>query len=881
MNAAGAAASVSRGGWTSDGGIRYGCGVSLPVFEIEEELRAAVAESGARVLLKAPTGSGKSTAVPGMLRDAGLEGRILVIEPRRMAARLLAGWVARQRGGVVGGEVGYAVRFDARYGRESRLIYLTDGLFQRWLQDDPQLEGVSAVVFDEFHERRLAVDVALGRCLELQERARPDLRVVVMSATLETAGLAEFLEPATLLEAGGRSYPVEIHYRPSPPDGRRGGPPREVAVWDRMAAVCREALADPECGDVLCFLPGTHEIRRTVSLLEQSGWARGRDVLPLYGGLSPAAQEAAVGPSARAKIIVSTNVAETSLTIEGVRTVIDSGLARVSGFDSRRGIGTLLVEKISRAAAEQRAGRAGRTAAGRCFRLWSEAEHARRPAFETPEVRRVDLAETVLLLKASGVDEVAEFRWLDAPEPGALKRAGELLLGLGALDRAGRLSDEGRAMAELPLEPRFARLMLAGVGHDCVAEMAFACAVMEGEGLWAKGRGVGGRGEFVADDDFSDLQADWRGFDTAEGMGFDPRRVASLGIHGRGGRELAKGYERLLKLARRRGWRVAEVDFSARREAVGKALLAGFGDRLAVRNGEATLACRVVGGRRGRLDERSAARSAEAFVASEMTEVEGRELVVQLRHATAVEVAWLRELFPGDLVDRDGVAWDERRRRAVARRELRFRDLVLESRDSDREVNLDAAAELLAERVLAGELVLKKWDAAVEQWCARLACLGAWMPELELPDWGEEDRAAAVAQVCHGAVSYKEIKEAPVWPVLKDWLSAAQSAALDAYAPERVRLANGREAKVVYEAGKDPEIGLMVRDLFGVWQTPTVADGRMPLLVKVLAPNRRPWQMTRDLASFWSGGYAQMRKDLAGRYPKHPWPEDPREAARG
>ncbi|BCX50318.1 ATP-dependent helicase HrpB [Haloferula helveola] len=846
----------------------------LPVFEIEDDLKAA-AGPGGRVLLKAPTGSGKSTAVPGMLLEAGIEGRVLVIEPRRMAARMLAGWVARQRGGGVGGEVGYAVRFDARYGRDTRVIYLTDGVFQRWLQDDPELKGVSAVVFDEFHERRVAVDVALGRCLDLQETLRPDLRVIVMSATLETRGLSEFLEPVTILEAGGRTYPVDIRYKASPAaSGRRGGPARETPVWERVAAACRDAITDPECGDVLCFLPGAHEIRRTLSQIENSTWSGGWSVLPLYSGLPPAAQEAAVAPGKGRKIIVSTNVAETSLTIEGVRTVIDAGLARIASFDPRRGIGTLMIEKISRAAADQRAGRAGRTAPGRCIRLWSEAEHARRAAFETPEVHRVDLAEVSLLLKSAGVEDVGGFRWLEAPQAEGLARADALLHDLGAVDENGALTEEGRAMAGLPLEPRFARLMLAGVEEGCVAEMAFVSAAVQGESIWA-GRGDGMR-DFVADDDFTDFQAEWRGFESAVAMGFDPKRVSQIGVHGRAARELSRGFERLEKLALRRGWPFEAVDFEGRKDAVGRAMLAGFSDQLGVRAGSATLACRLVGKRKAKLDDRSAARNASAFVATEITEVEGRDVTVHLRRGTAVELEWLRDLFPDDLHDTDGAAWDEVRRCVVARKELRFRDLVLASKDSDHEVNLDAAAELLAARVLSGELVLKKWDASVDQWCARLASLSKWMPELELPGWGDEDRQAAVAQICHGAVRYKEIKEAPVWPVLKDWLSAPQRAALDAFAPERIKLANGRDAKITYASDGEPSIGLMVRDLFGVWETPTVANGHVPLVVQVQAPNRRPWQVTKDLKSFWASGYTQMRKDLAGRYPKHPWPEDPK-----
>lgn len=851
-------------------------GVDLPVFEIEGALRAAVAGERARVLLKAPTGSGKSTAVPGMLVDAGISGRILVIEPRRMAARLLAGWVARLRRATMGKEVGYAVRFDTKYGPDSRIIYLTDGVFQRWLQDDPELSGVGAVVFDEFHERRLTVDVALARCLDLQENGRPELRVVVMSATLETAGLADYLAPAVALEAGGRLHPVEVVYRGERVAAGRNDFRGPTPVWERMVSVCREAAALEDAGNILMFLPGTHEIRRTIELLEESGVARGWDLFPLYSALSPAAQEAAISPGTRRKIIVATNVAETSLTIEGVRTVIDSGLARTASFEPRRGINTLLITKISRAAAEQRAGRAGRTAAGRAFRLWSQADHARRAEFELPEVHRVDLAEAVLLLKAAGVAELRDFRWFDAPLEASLARAERLLHDLGALELSGKLTDEGRKMASLPLEPRFSRLLLAGHEQGCVAEMAFIAAAVQGEGIFARKPGQVGRRDFIMAEDDSDFAGEWRAFESAVAMDFDGRRCGQVGVDGRGAREVAQGLDRLAALVRRFGWDWREVDFKAQREAVGKAMLAAFSDQLAIRMSEGTLVCKLVAKRKGRLDEESCVKNAPAFVAAEITEVEAREVITHLRRATAVQVEWLAELFPEDLTVTDGVAWDETRRRVVTRKETRFRDLVLEARESDHGVNLDAAAEILAARVLGGELVLKSWDDSVAQWTARLASLGQWMPELGMPGWSEADRADAVAQICHGAVSYKEIKETEVWPVLREWLSVGQRATLDTYCPERVKLPNGQTAKVTYREGADPYISARVSHLFGMWETPTVANGRVPLLVHILTPGQKPWQMTKDLKGFWANGYAQMKKEVAGRYPRHPWPDDPK-----
>ena len=854
--------------------------MQLPVFEIADSLRAAVlAGDRSRVLLKAPTGSGKSTSVPGMLVDAGISGMILVIEPRRMAARLLAGWVAKQRGATLGREVGYAVRFDTKYRDDTRILYLTDGVFQRWIQDDPELTGIGAVIFDEFHERRLAVDIALARCLDLQDGPRPDLRVVVMSATLETAGLADFLAPATALEAGGRIYPVEVLYRPDRPpvNDRRGGPPREIPIWEKMAAVCREAMAMPDAGNILMFLPGTHEIRRTIELLEQGSASRGWDIFPLYSSLPPAAQEAAITPGPKPKIIVATNVAETSLTIEGVRTVIDSGLARIASYEPRRAINTLLIKKISRASAEQRTGRAGRTAPGRAFRLWSEADHARRAEFEAPEVHRVDLAEAVLLLKAAGVSEIREFRWFDAPAEASLIRAEHLLHDLGALDPAGDLTEEGAKMAALPLEPRFSRLMLAGHEHGCVAETAFIAAAVQGEGIFTNQRGGVGRKDFIFADDDSDFAGEWRAFESAEAMKFDPQRCGQLGILARGARETAQGFDRLCSLAARFGWEWQPVDFKTRREAVGHAMLASFSDHLAIRMNQGSLACRLVGRRKGKLDDESCVKNAPAFVAAEITEVEAREIIVHLRRATAIDPAWLEALFPGDLTVTDGAAWDETRRRVVSRKETRFRDLVLEARESDHHINLDQAAEILAARVLSGELVLKNWDHAVEQWTARLTLLGKAMPELGMPGWSDEDRADAIAQICHGAVSYKEIKEANVWPVLREWLSSAQRAALDSYCPERIDLPNGHSAKITYEPGKDPFISMRVSHLFGVWETPSIVNGRVPLLVHILTPGQKPWQMTKDLKGFWASGYAQMKKEVAGRYPRHPWPDNPRE----
>lgn len=844
----------------------------LPIHEISAKLRTAVAAND-RILLTAPTGSGKSTEVPGLIAElAEIKGRVIVIEPRRMAARLLAGFVAKNRNVQLGNETGYAVRFDAKYTHDTKILYLTDGVFQRILQENPHLDGISAVIFDEFHERRLAVDIALARCLDLQENARPDLRLIVMSATLETDNLATYMAPVKTLTAGGRTFPVEILHRPhrQPQNHRGAGPPREVPIWDQVSILTREAIAMPDPGNILIFLQGTHEIRRTIEVLENLSACRPYDIFPLYSALPPAEQERAIAPSAKPKIIVSTNVAETSLTIPGVRTVIDSGLARASAFDPHRGINTLLIRRISRAAADQRAGRAGRTAPGRCLRLWSTTDHSRREEFETPEVHRIDLAEAILLLKAAGIPEPRDFRWLDTPTEASLEKAETLLRQLHATDQDNALTHTGREMAAFPLEPRFARLLLAGEKFGCFAETAFIAAVVQGEGIFPKGKGGDSRKDFIFPDDPSDFAGEYRAYSSAETMQFDPRRLSQIGIHARGSRDTAQIFHRLLAL--RGGDLRHSPDFIINQEPIAKAILSAFSDQLAIRLSQGNLACRLVGNRRGKLDDQSCARRSAAFVACEITEVEARETITHLRLATAIELPWLEELFPEDITSSDGAAYDESRRRVVRRQQKKFRDLVLESKETDQNVPPDAAAELLASRVISGELVLKNWDSQVEQFTHRLACISKWMPELEMPTWTQEDHIAAVSQICHGAVSYKEIKEAPVWPVLNDWLSPHQRHLLDTHCPERIRLASGHTPKVTYHPDNDPFFSAKLAQLVGTNRSPTLCEGRITLLVHILAPNQRPWQMTKDIPNFWENGYPQMKKELAGRYPRHPWP---------
>jgi ATP-dependent helicase HrpB len=838
----------------------------LPIYELENEIVVSLAAQP-RLILQAPTGSGKSTQVPQMLLDRGLlgEGEVVILQPRRLATRLLASRVAFERSGRLGNEVGYQIRFEKVVSKNTRIRFVTEGILLRQLLQDPALRGVAAILFDEFHERHLYGDITLARACHLQETKRPDLKLVVMSATLESDKLEKYLAPCPVLTSSGRAHPVRVEYLAKPVRG--DGYP----VWD-LAADEFERLAAQTEGDVLVFMPGKYEISRTISAIRASRVSDRFVALPLHSELLPAEQDAALTQYEKRKVIVATNVAETSLTIDGVRAVIDSGLARIARFDPRRGINTLFIEKISRAAAEQRAGRAGRTAPGHCLRLWTESEHLERAPQELPEVKRLDLAEVVLTLKASGIEDVAAFRWLEPPDPKALESAEQLLTDLGAI-MAGKLTSLGRRMLAFPVHPRYARMLLAAQEQRCVRGIALIAALTQGRNLLRRAEGKQMRDEredFFGGDDESDLFILLRAFRFAEKNNFDPRRCSRLGVNGGAAREAAQLWEQFLSIARAEG-----LDLEERKTepgAIARCVLTGFPDQVAVRLDEGTLRCALVHNRRGVLARESVVHRARLLTASEIREIESSdgERQVLLTLATAIKEEWLREFFPGAVQEKTEVTYDPSLRRVVGRTVTLFHDLVLTEKKSERVPSGEAAA-ILAREVIAENCPLKSWDHSVEQWIARLNFAAAAFPELELPPIDEADRALLIEQVCQGATSYKEIKDRPVAPVLKTWLSAGQQRALDELAPERIKLPNDRNAKITYSATNAPTIAARIQDLYGVENGLTIGQGRVSLRIEVLAPNHRPIQITDDLATFWCESYPQIKQELQRKYPKHKW----------
>jgi ATP-dependent helicase HrpB len=904
---------------------------ALPIWEIETPITNAL-RADHRLLLSAPTGSGKTTQVPQILLRNGLleKGQVVILQPRRLAARLLAARVAQELGVTLGREVGYQIRFENVTSPATRIRFVTEGVLLRQMISEPQLDGIAVLIFDEFHERHLYGDITLAQALELQERRRADLKLVVMSATLDTDLLTPYLSqvgpdrhqesggrvgtaaadgtvPAapgkgrfvcSVLSSEGRTFPVDIRYlaQPSYLDKR--------PVWDQAAEAFSRYVAAGGQGDVLVFMPGGFEIAQTLEAIRHTDEARGFILLPLHGDLPPREQDAAVARYRQRKVVVATNVAETSLTIDGVRFVIDSGLARLPRHDPYRGINTLLVEKISRASADQRAGRAGRTAAGACLRLWSREEHSQRPEQELPEVKRLDLAEVVLTLKAAGVEDLRTFRWLERPEDRSLAHAEELLLDLGALDRpvdaggqapapgetraAERPSEDtrreagtsrteitalGRRMLAFPIHPRYARMLLAAQEHGCVYQAALVAALTQGRDLLLRNVDritAQTREEMLGEKASSDFWILMRAWSYAAGHEFRVEACRKLGIHAVTARQVGPLLDHFLRLAKREGLetRLREV----RDEALQKCVLIAFSDRVAHRLDQGTLRCELVHGRRGVLARESAVQHSPLFVAAEVREIEGKDKEVNtiLSLATAIEVDWLRQLFPQDLQTEERVSFDSAVKRVMAAELLRFRGLALSAKRVE-PPPAAAAARLLADEIVAGRLLLKRWDHSIEQWILRLNRLAQWCPELALPRLNEEDQRHLIEQLCHGAFSYKEIKDREVRPVVTSWLSAAQQELLDRHAPERLSLTNGRTPKVSYDAANLPYIALRIQELYDVTQTPRIAMGRVAVLVHILSPGMKPVQVTQDLAGFWREQYPRLKSELQRRYPKHEW----------
>ena len=819
---------------------------------------------GPGLVLIAPPGSGKTTRVPAAIVRSGLLGAddpsVIVLQPRRVAARSVAARIADEQGWTLGREVGYQIRFERRASASTRLLIETEGVLTRQILADPFLETVGAVVLDEFHERSLHTDLALSLLREVRREVRPDLRIIVTSATLDAEPVARFLD-APIVEVPGRVFPVELEYR----EAER---PADPAV---VAGAVASALADrSDRGHVLVFLPGAAEIRRACRELEPIAAAAEADVLPLYGSLSAEEQDRALRPSGRRKIIVATNIAETSLTIDGVTTVIDAGLARVARHDPQRGLDRLDLERISRASADQRAGRAGRTGPGRCIRLWSERRHAALAPFDEPEVHRVDLASTVLTLRSWGVREPERFGWYEPPSKDRLEAAEVLLARLGALDAEARtITPIGERLLALPVHPRLGRLLLAAAAEGLVYEGAALAALLSEKDVAARRPGGGRRG-------LSDVLPRLDLLAEAEAGRFGPT-LKDRGIDPSAARQVARIRDDLIRLGRRLEGaerRFDRDDDDAREEALLKLLILAYPDRVSRRRGSEETGV-MVGGRGVRLARESVVRDGELFLALDPREARRRgTLELDVSIASAVRLEWLEELAPQSFRRVRRTQYDADRERVVAVNQLWYEDLLLRE-DSAPPADAREASAALFEALRPRAGAIFRDDETAAAWLSRYDFVRLAVPELDWPELSDEALAEQLSFLCHGKSRASEVRRAPKAAYLEALLAPAQVRELSQSAPETLTIPSGRQARLKYEPGRPPVLSARLQELFGMLDTPRLARGRAPLLVELLGPNHRPVQVTSDLRSFWTTTYHQVRKDLRNRYPKHAWPEDP------
>lgn len=830
-------------------------GNKLPVDDILEDLASGLKHTPNAVVTAAP-GAGKTTRVaPALLRlgvvPAGQS--IVLLQPRRVAARASAARIAAEQGWRLGEEVGYQIRFENRTSARTQIRVSTEGILTRQIQSDPFLEGVGCVILDEFHERSIHSDVALALLREIQQEVRPDLRIVVMSATLEVEPVRAFLGECLSFDSAGRTFPVEVKYLPRP-DSR--------PVWDKAAAATREAVAADRSGHVLVFLPGMGEIRRTLDLLE----GLPAKVHVLHSAVSAEEQDAALAPSSTQKVILATNIAETSLTIDGVTTVVDSGLARVALQDAALGVDRLELRRISQASATQRTGRAGRTAPGRCQRLWTLEEQSGLPPQDVAEIHRIDLAPTLLSFRAFGSTSPT---WFEAPDAQRLARAEDLLEMLGCVDANGQLTPLGKRLARLPVHPRLGALLLAGARYGYGREAAGLAALLSEEVRVESSRT---HAALHSESDALLL------LDALERGGLGEQRYPVNRLR-----------EQLARLVDREERRERGLD---RETALRLALLHAYPDRVTIRREQDASRGAMVGNRGVVLEPSSSVRSAPLFLSLNPRD-DPRDRVSESRVslASAIEAEWLRRVHPHLLHTVEKAQYDAEKDKVLGLRVVEFAGLTIEQRITGKAM-AEAAGRALVEHVnqrpggVAAYLLSQE---SLTDWLSRVLMVQHYVPEAELQRLDKDHLEAAFTHACEGLTSLSQLQAARVLSALSHGWSYQQKAAVDEHAPGGIAVPSGRRHAVQYpavEVAADgslalppgppaPVVAARIQEMFGLADTPRICKGRLPVVLHLLAPNYRPMQVTVDLRSFWNGTYAEVRKELRGRYPKHPWPEDP------
>jgi len=826
----------------------------LPVFDCLPEILQAVAAS-IPVVLKAPPGAGKTTGVPPELirHHVAGDGQILLIQPRRLAARAAASQIAHRLQTAVGARVGYHVRFDKKFSDHTQLIAMTTGMLLRRLTIDPLLENVSCVILDEFHERSLEIDLALGMLQRVRSALRPELKLIVMSATLEPEPIVAFLGDAQAVTSLGRSFPVRIEHT---------GASSRDRVADQVVAMLPKVLSATS-GHVLIFLPGVGEIRSTRRAIESLRFRDHAELYDLYGSMSPQDQDRVLQPSTTRKIILATNVAETSVTIAGVTAVIDSGLARVLSFDSQVGLPKLQLEPISQASAQQRAGRAGRTEPGVCYRLWPEVSHRARRAADLPEIQRADFSAAMLTLAAWGEQDVFDFPWLTPPTIEAVEAARVLLRRLDAIDDQNRITDLGQQMIALPLHPRLSRLVIEAAKYDDLDRASVAAALLTE------------RDPFRDTNFSSSATSDQASADQACDLLERVSRLQSF-QHGNdssanpiAAREVLRAAGQIARLIDRPN----QILSIASDETFKRSLLAAYPDRLARRRRPGDDRGIMVGGRGVKIEPRSTCRGGELFLC---LDVDSGGTEARVRMASSIDESWLD---PCRIQAVDEPFFHPTLNAVVARRRRYFEDLMLNESPIACEPT-PATAELLADHAFRNlSNLFPSGDTEASRFIDRVRFLTATLAPPDLMPLDEAAVKAVLLELCQSRTSIAELRTAPWNDHLRGRYDYQQLQWIDRHAPTKIKVPSGNSITIHYADGKRPWMEVKIQELFGWKETPRVAAGKIPIQLHLLGPNQRPQQITEDLENFWKETYTIVRKELKRRYPRHHWPDDPTTAS--
>ena len=826
---------------------------NLPVFKEFEKIKQKWSEKP-HLILRSPTGSGKSIALPYLLKKSGLvKGKILVAQPRRIAARMLAKQLSKMSKWELGNEVGYQVRFDKRHSQETQIIYATDGIVLNKLLGGDSLDDVEVLILDEFHERSAQLDLALALALDRSRRQKGKLRLVVTSATLDTNALMRYMPEASSVEFSGRTFPVQIEYK---------APSRHLPVWKTVVEILPNLLKRTE-GDILVFLDGAYEISKTVNSILSSTWARGLDVRPLYGDLSPEKQDLALLSTGKRKIIVSTNIAETSLTIEGVRIVIDTGKAKKLRYDNIRGINALLSESISKSSAEQRAGRAGRLGPGFCLRLWSKSEHEERPEFDSPEILRIDLSE--IYLNLAGMDiPLEELNLLNPFPEESVCSAKEKLKFLRAIDEENKLTEHGKKMSQLPTHPSWAHALLVGKKNNLLPTISLVLGMLEGRPI-ASSNGL--EGFCPIPSPRSDIYCLLLAFEEAKRRNFSIQECKKIGVHAGRCQEAELVARELCNLVGT-SYRLELPNY----ENLAKTLLQSFPDKVAYLVSHARNIYEDYFGRNLHLSNHSVVGRETFVLALQVMErkFKGR-MVLEMGDANGLDEKWVRDVLQGRIVKSSEIVWDSHSRKVLKRTKEAWGNLVLSISETEN-VTQEDKAKAYSKELMTGTLKLKNWNARVEKLLNRQSFLSKNFPDLGIIEIDDDTKGLFLEQLCLNSSSWKEIKNVEVFLPLFNTFSQEEQELLEQAVPETFDLGVGkRPYSLDYSQNEEVVLRAVLQELYDVKKHPKIVFGRYPLVVEILAPNRRPVQRTSDLPSFWEGSYPSVKKDLAGRYPKHEW----------